>query len=190
MLRAAALFSLLGASLVAGQSTALEAWLLRGENGSYVGSVVSVHKSLTTLVVDCKDKDDCGWIYAGATITQGPTTLSMQYTNTGGQIRQVASSVSLLVSLGKVINDHGLTLRVFFLQHPKRPMRIQHSSKQKRGCLLRKSCFKQQVNIGIHSRGEDSGLLQGEVENRGHHRRRGQAAHRCDGAHHHCSDRD
>ena len=90
-----AFFALLSASLVACQTPTIEGFLLRAEKGNYVGSIVSVHQSLTTVVVNCQDEKDCHWVYGGATLTQGESTLAMQYsTSKDGEGRLVTNSDS------------------------------------------------------------------------------------------------
>lgn len=76
----------LSASLVASQSPTIDSFLLRAEDGKYVGSIVSVHKSLTTVVVNCDAHTKCNWVYDGATITQGEATMAMQFTTSSDNL--------------------------------------------------------------------------------------------------------
>lgn len=78
------LISLLGASIVVGQST-LDAIMFGAMPGDYVASVMDANKDATTMTIGCAKKDDCGWILAGATVTQGPSTynLHFDYTSKG-----------------------------------------------------------------------------------------------------------
>lgn len=95
-----AFFALLSASLVACQTPTIEGFLLRAEKGNYVGSIISVQQSLTTVVVNCQDEKDCHWVYGGATLTQGESTLAMQYsTSKDGEGKLVIATLCRLLSI-------------------------------------------------------------------------------------------